>query len=224
METTYDCVIIANGNYPTHPVPLSILHTANYICCCDGAAQALMEHGIMPHAIVGDGDSLSDDFKAKHSDIIHIIDEQEYNDLTKATRFALNHLRASRPSTPSSDDGQACPTICYLGCTGRREDHTLGNISLLAYYMREFGIRPVMYTDHGFFMPFHGNGTFPSFPRQQISIFNLSCTRLSSERLKWQAYPAREMWQGTLNEAIGTSFTIQANGEYMLFQTYEPKF
>ena len=218
METTYDCVILANGDYPTNPHPLSILRTASYICCCDGAAQSLIERGIMPNAIVGDGDSLSPEFKAIHSGIIHIIEEQEYNDLTKATRFAIEHLNASRPSLREED-----LKICYLGCTGRREDHTLGNISLLAYYLREFRIQPTMYTDHGIFTPCYGTRTFPSFPHQQISIFNLNCANLSSEGLKWQAYPAKEMWQGTLNEALADTFTIHADGEYLVFQTYEPK-
>lgn len=220
MEKTYSCVIFANGDYPTHPIPLSILHSAPYICCCDGAAQVLVNHGIMPHAIVGDGDSLSTDFKEKHSDIIHIIEEQEYNDLTKATRFAINHLCTD---FPSSQDRQEDIRFCYLGCTGRREDHTLGNISLLSYYLREFHIQPTMYTDHGFFIPSQGTRTFSSFPRQQISIFNLNCTELSSENLKWKAYPAKEMWQGTLNEALADTFTIHADGEYLIFQTYEPK-
>lgn len=229
MEMIYDCVILANGDYPTHPIPLSILHSAPYICCCDGAAQSLIEHGIMPHAIIGDGDSLAPDFKEKHSDIIHIIEEQEYNDLTKATHFAINHLNANRhanamcANSHSPFPQQEEIKICYLGCTGRREDHTLGNISLLAYYMREFRIQPTMHTDHGIFTPSCGTRTFPSFPRQQVSIFNLNSTQLSSENLKWQAYPTKEMWQGTLNEALANTFTIHADGEYIIFQTYEGK-
>ncbi|MCH5176268.1 MAG: thiamine diphosphokinase [Prevotellaceae bacterium] len=223
METTYDCVILANGDYPTHPIPLSILHSATYICCCDGAAQTLIEHGIMPNAIIGDGDSLSPDFKERYADLIHIIEEQEYNDLTKATRFALSRLRANRHSLSTSTGKQEAEKICYLGCTGRREDHTLGNIALLSYYLREFHIQPTMYTDHGFFTPSRGDRTFSSFPHQQVSIFNLNCAKLSSENLKWQAYPAKEMWQGTLNEVIADTFTIYADREYLIFQTYEPK-
>lgn len=208
-----DAVILANGDYPTHNIPLSVLHTAPRLYCCDGAAQNLIGQGIMPHAIIGDGDSLSADFKEKYADIIHIVEEQDYNDLTKATRFAVQQLQRS----------SSTPTICYLGCTGRREDHTLGNISLLSYYHREFHVQPVMYTDYGVFIPAVGTRTFNSFPHQQISIFNINCTKLSSDNLKWQAYPAKEMWQGTLNEALATSFTIHADGEYLIFQTYDPK-
>lgn len=227
-----DAIVVADGDFPSHAFPLSLLqaslHPANMarplLCCCDGAGQKLVERGIMPDAIVGDGDSLSPDFKAKHSDIIHIVEEQEYNDLTKATRFVLNALRPdTRQPHDSHCDTPSPPTICYLACTGKREDHTMGNIFLMPYYLRTFGIQPLLLTDHGIFVPSHGDRTFSSFPQQQVSIFNLSCTRLSSEGLKWQAYPSKEMWQGTLNESLGTSFTIHADGEYMVFLTYEKK-
>ncbi|MBQ6964156.1 MAG: thiamine diphosphokinase [Bacteroidaceae bacterium] len=208
METTYDAVILAAGDYPTHPIALEVLRNTPYLICCDGATQDLIDHGIMPHAIVGDGDSLSDSMKEKYASIIHTIEEQEYNDLTKATRFAV---------------AQGFQQIAYLGCTGHREDHTLGNIALLAFYLRAFHIHPVMYTDHGFFTPAIGTHTFPSFPRQQVSIFRLSGTTLTSEGLRWNAYPYAELWQGTLNEANAQHFTIHSDGEYIIYQTYTAK-
>ncbi|MBQ3926716.1 MAG: thiamine diphosphokinase, partial [Bacteroidaceae bacterium] len=55
---SFDAVIVAAGDFPQHPLPLSILHDAPHIICCDGAAQTLISKGIIPHAIVGDGDSL----------------------------------------------------------------------------------------------------------------------------------------------------------------------
>lgn len=212
----YDAVILADGDFPTHPLPLSLLHAAPLLCCCDGAGQRLIEQGITPHAIVGDGDSLPTAFKEQYAHLLHIVSEQEYNDLTKTTRFVLQHL----PPSPSEAD---LPTIGYLACTGKREDHTLGNISLLAYYQREFRIQPVMYTDYGFFTPAIGTHTFRCFPRQQVSIFRLNATTLSSEGLRWQAYPYQEWWQGTLNEALSDTFTIHADGQYIIYQTYDPK-
>lgn len=86
---------------------------------------------MLPDAIVGDGDSLPQQFKDRYKDIIHYVAEQDYNDLTKATRFFLEHYRS--PSTKH-------PRICYIGCTGKREDHTLGNISLPTFYRQEFGV------------------------------------------------------------------------------------
>lgn len=215
MEKTYDAVILAAGDYPTHPIALAALTAAPFLCCCDGAARAAIDHGLMPHAIVGDGDSLPADLRQRHADIVHTVAEQEYNDLTKATRFVIQTL---------APQGQASPlSIAYLGCTGRREDHTLGNISLMAFYMREFHIRPTLYTNHGVLVPCQGTQTFRSFPGQQVSIFNLTATALASEGLKWGAYPYAEWWQGTLNESTGEGFTLRADGTFLVFQTYEAK-
>ncbi len=201
-------VILANGDFPTHAVPLGVLRQADFLCCCDGAAVEAVSHGLHPHAVIGDGDSLPAEFMEKYSGIFHRIAEQEDNDLTKATRFCI---------------AQGYNDITYVGATGKREDHTLGNIFLLPRYLVEFGIRPVMLTDHGPFRPAQGTATFNSFPRQQVSIFNMSCSEIRSEGLVWDSYAYSHLWQGTLNEAKAGEFTLHADGTYIVFQTYEPK-
>ncbi|MBQ7419109.1 MAG: thiamine diphosphokinase [Prevotella sp.] len=196
----FDVAILADGTFPTHAVPLKVLHETDRVVCCDGA----ITH--YPHAdiVIGDGDSVPSEY---HDRLIQI-DEQDDNDLTKATRYSI---------------AQGWRRIAYLGCTGKREDHTIGNISLLMRYFREYQVEGVMYTDHGFFVPVEGDRTFEVSPGQQVSIFNFGCTELSSEGLKWQCYPTTEWWQGTLNEALGTSFTIHANGYYLVFRTYSER-
>lgn len=203
----FDVVILANGTFPTHPLPLEVLHHARCVVCCDGAVVNY------PHAdvVIGDGDSVP----VLYHDRLIQIDEQEDNDLTKATRYCIKKL------SPLSSHLSPLK-IAYLGCTGKREDHTLGNISLLMRYLKEYQVEGVMYTDHGYFVAAQGDRSFESFPGQQVSIFNFGCTELSSEGLKWQCYPTTEWWQGTLNEALGTSFTIHANGYYLVFRTYFP--
>ena len=204
----YDCVILANGDFPTHRIPLEVLHGAKFLCCCDGAAQTAIEHGLQPDAIIGDGDSLSAEVREEYQDVLHVVSEQEDNDQTKATRYC-----ASRGFVD----------IAYIGATGKREDHTLGNIFLLPRYLSDFGIRPAMLTDNGSFMPCRGTTSFDSFPRQQVSIFNISCSGIKSEGLRWDSYAYRELWQGTLNEATGDSFTLHADGSYIVFRTYDKK-
>lgn len=139
----FDTVILCNGEFPTHPKALEILHNAKYLCCCDGAAEECLAHGICPDAIVGDGDSLPKELKERYADIVHIVKEQEFNDMTKATRFCKNRG----------------PRIAYLGATGKREDHTVGNIFLLPFYLEEEHVEPVMFTDHGVFIPAKGTRT-----------------------------------------------------------------
>lgn len=200
-----DCVILADGDFPTHEVPLSILKGCRYLCCCDHAAVEAMHRGYHVDAIVGDGDSLPEAFKAEHRDILHIVSEQDDNDMTKATRFCV---------------AKGFRNIDYLGCTGKREDHTLGNISLLLDYRKDFHINVRMLTDHGIFITGQGKQTFHTEPGQQISIFNKSCSRLVGEGLRWQLRPFDNLWQGTLNEALGDEITINGNDEYLIYFQY----
>ena len=209
----FHSVILAAGDFPTHVLPLRILRTANNLIVCDGSLKDLLEYEIEPTAVVGDGDSLSEELKQRYAHIYHPISEQEFNDLTKATLFARSHLKMDAST-------HTRPRFCYLGATGKREDHTLGNISLMLYYYRQLSIDPLMMTDYGWFVPASGTNTFSSFAGQQVSIFNASCKELSSEGLKWDIYPFAEIWQGTLNEALSTSFTIHADGDYLIYRTH----
>lgn len=204
----YDAVVLCAGDFPTHDIPLCVLRDAPYLCCCDGAAVQAVSYGLRPDAIVGDGDSLPDDFKRQYSGIIHLVSEQEYNDMTKATRHCIR--RGAR-------------RIAYVGATGKREDHTMGNISLLAYYLDSLSVQPVMLTDYGFFVPASGSRTFGSFARQQVSIFNVSSRSIVSEGLRWPSYAYSALWQGMLNEAEADTFTLRADGTYIVYRTYEPK-
>lgn len=207
-SNTFDAVILCDGDYPSHAIPLSILQHAKYLVCCDGAGMNHILHGGTPDAIVGDGDSLPEDFKRRYADILHIVNEQEDNDQTKATRFCI---------------AKGCRRIAYLGSTGKREDHALSNISLIMRYKRQFHLDVTMVTDNGYFTPAIGTQTFESFPRQQISIFNFGCQQLEGEGFRWNPYPYEELWQGSLNEAVGNEVTIHADGSYLLFRTFEPK-
>ena len=204
MNKQFDAVIVANGQFPTHEVPLSVLRSARHIVACDGAIVRLQQEGLVEACIVGDGDSVPPAYR----DRLVRIAEQEDNDLTKATRYCLT---------------QGWRTIAYLGCTGLREDHTLGNISLLMRYFRDMAIDAQMFTDHGCFTPAKGAKTFDSIGGQQVSIFNFGCTSMRSEGLRWNCYSFDEWWQGTLNEALVDTFTIHADGHYLVYQTYETK-
>jgi len=191
-----------------------ILRTAENLIVCDGALEDLLEYDIEPTAVVGDGDSLSEELKQRYAHIYHPISEQEFNDLTKATLFARSHLKMDAST-------HTRPRFCYLGATGKREDHTLGNISLMLYYYRQLAIDPVMVTDYGYFVAASGTMRFESFPGQQVSIFNATCKELSSNGLKWDIFPFSELWQGTLNEALSNEFTIQADGDYIIYRTHK---
>ena len=204
----FDAVILADGEFPTADIPLQILREAKFLCCCDGAAAKAIAQGFMPDAIVGDGDSLTPEFKTRYAAIIHMESEQDDNDLTKATRFCI---------------AKGFRHIAYLAATGKREDHTIGNIFLLPRYVQQFGITPEIYTDHGWFSVINGTTELPSFPGQQVSIFNITGKKVEGEGFTWPPYTYKELWQGTLNEAKSDRILLKTDGIMIVFRTYLAK-
>lgn len=200
-------VIIADGDFPSHPIPCALLRKAKFVACCDGAVNEYVLRGGVPNLIVGDGDSISEENREKFADIIVKIEDQETNDLTKT----INQLKQ-----------RGFVSIAILGATGKREDHTLGNISLLLEY-KSMGLDVRMMTDYGTFIPAEDICGFSSFYRQQISIFNFGATGMKADGLQYPISDFTSWWQGTLNQAEDDSFTIQAKGKYIVFLTHEKK-
>ena len=188
-------VILADGDFPRAPQSLAILKNAERIICCDGAAASLTGLGIIPDRIVGDLDSLPEKFKERFADRLLHVRDQETNDLTKAFNFCCS---------------SGYTNIVILGATGKREDHTLGNLSLLAEYAKKIPDISCV-TDYGVFRVISRPGTYPSHAGQQISIISLtSGAVVSSQNLK---YPLNQLelkywWQATLNEAESESFSL----------------
>lgn len=196
-----DCVLLANGNYPTHPFTRHYLNTLPVVCC-DGAANAFVAHGGKPIAIVGDTDSLSPTLRQEWAHCLHVVSEQDTNDLTKALHWA-------------TANGYRRPLI--LGATGKREDHTLGNIALLAHYAQQGFDLAGLLTDYGLFLPCIGQRSFDAPIGTRLSIFNFSATSLSSQGLCYPLYPLTALWQGTLNHSITSPFSIAGTGHYLLY-------
>ncbi len=197
-------VILANGEYPSAHIPTEILSNAAYVVCCDGAANEYIARGFTPDIIIGDGDSLNEDNSRRFASILHRITEQETNDQTKAVHFLLS---------------QKMYEIAIVGATGKREDHTLGNISLLIEYARA-GAQIRTYTEYGVFIPCKGKCSLHTRPGQQISIFNFTARRLTSQGLRYPIYGFDNWWQGTLNCSTCNKVEIDADGEYIIFVNY----
>lgn len=203
-DTTIEAVILANGDYPTATVPLEILHTAPFVVCCDGGANSYIEQGYTPDIIIGDGDSLRPEYASQYAHIVTKVSEQESNDQTKAVNYLL---------------AQGKRNIAIVGATGRREDHTIGNVSLLIEYARK-GVNVRTYTDYGVFIPCNGSTTLQTEAGQQMSIFSIGARIDRAEGLLYPIYNFTNWWQGTLNECTGTSVRIEAEGEFLIFLTY----
>ena len=200
-------VIVADGNFPSHEVPLGYLSEADIIVCCDGSAENTVNAGFIPDAIVGDMDSLSTDLARRFADRIHADNNQETNDLTKAVTWC---------SQKGYND------IVIVGATGKREDHTVGNISLLAEYCRYLNVR--MVTDTGIFLPFSRSCKIDTYPGQQASVFSINPeTEITSTGLRYPLVrkKLKNWWEATLNEAEGDQIELDfANGLVLVFLTF----
>lgn len=200
-------VVLANGQFPSRHELRQMLGATPMAVCCDGAALAYRSHfghldGI--GAVVGDGDSLPFGLRAELGNRLQLVAEQETNDLSKAMRWLAAH-------------GQR--RVAVLGATGRREDHTLGNISLLIDYMHQgFDVR--MFTDYGVFIPLSDTCNLSLQPGQQLSLFNFGATGLRSHGLAYPLHELTNWWQGTLNEVVSPHVVIEAQGDYLLFVNF----
>lgn len=164
-----------------------ILANAERVVACDGAANAYFAHfQKYPTLIVGDLDSFSCASSQSCSDALlrlRRIPEQETNDLAKAVMVCR-------------ENGWTNPVI--LGATGKRDDHTLGNI-VRAF---EFGLEIV--TDYGCFAPITGTAKFSVTPGSPISIFAPDpATRATSRGLQWPLDNVKflNLYCATLNRA-----------------------
>jgi len=201
-------VILANGSFPTHKIPLEILNKAETVICCDGSADILLTYGKTPDFIIGDMDSLSGENKTKFIDRIIHLERQSDNDLSKAILWAPQN---------------GVIEIQILGATGNREDHTIGNISLMLN--NRFDVALQMITDFGIFTMIQKETSFQSFKGQPVSIFSEdSSTKITSNNLKYPLTNTqlKHLYSGTLNKSITDQFSIDiSSGRVLVYQAFE---
>lgn len=191
-------VILANGEFPKSDALLGLLKNAEFLVACDGAMVHLESLSIVPSVIIGDLDSLPLKLKDKYKDRIVQIKEQASNDLSKAFYHCI---------------ALGFEDFMILGSTGKREDHTIANISLLfeyANHCRDLCIR----SDFGEFRIYSLPCKVPTSKGQQISLFSLNPeAKITSKYLKYPLIDLElKLWaSGTLNEAEGEFFTLCAD-------------
>lgn len=201
-------VIVADGSFPVHDIPMSYLKKAARIICCDGSTENLLKAGFLPLAIVGDMDSLASDIADRYKDRIFRDESQETNDLTKAVNWCKE---------------RGYTDLIIVGGTGKREDHTIGNISLLTEYAADTKV--IMVTDTGILLPLLQSSDVTSFTGQQVSIFTTDPEmEISSRGLRYPLIKTkmRNWWVATLNEATGNNFSLEFNdGPLIVYLKYK---
>jgi len=202
MKADRKVVILANGLFPSAQQGRDLLNEARLLICCDGAADKLIAKGMVPHVIIGDMDSVSNKVREQYASILILSDDQESNDLTKAVHYCIE---------------KGYPSVSILGATGLREDHTLGNISLMMEYYPRIEVQII--SDFGVFFLAHSGEQVPSFVGEKISFFSIdNRVRVSSTGLK---YPLNDLqlsnwYRASLNEATANHFILDFESDLPL--------
>lgn len=195
-------VIIGNGDFPKKEYPLYLLSRADYIVCCDGALDRYLrytrDHSMtrLPDAVIGDMDSISASSRKKYAHLAVKVNDQETNDQTKAFDYVIRTFKD-------------VSEIIFLAATGKREDHTLGNMSLLMEYARRddvkaSGIHIEMVSDYSTIIPVTDSTELDCGQGRSISIISPdSSLRIRSEGLQWPTDNVifDNWWKATLNRA-----------------------
>jgi thiamine pyrophosphokinase len=189
-------VILAAGNFPRKgSTAWKTLAGAARVVACDSAADAYRRaFGRSPDVVVGDCDSV----KLSHPNLVRI-PEQDTNDLAKAVRYCR---------------GRGWCRLVIVGATGKREDHTLGNLCRAL----EEGIAVV--ADRGVFHPVSEAKTIRARKGAGVSVFApRRSTRMTSRGLEWPLDGVRfdNLYCATLNRATAARICVTTTRKVFVY-------
>lgn len=205
-----NAVIICNGEFPVKEYPRYIIRNADVTVCCDGAFDKYMKAGEsifgkekLPDVVIGDLDSISSVKREKYSRLIVHDADQETNDQTKAFRYVMENF----PEVTG---------IHIIGATGLRTDHTIGNVSLLMEYARDYsldsrGISVDIISDRETIIPVTDTIELQCGEGRSISVFSPDSTlKIHSEGLVWPLDNVvfDNWWKATLNRAANDTIRL----------------
>lgn len=191
-------VIIGGGEFPRKPYPRELIRRADIIVCCDGnALKAFLRNrksifgddSREPDAIVGDMDSMGPGMAKEYARLMVKVEEQDDNDQTKALHYVLSHF-------PETD------TVHFIAATGKREDHTIGNLGLLMEYARHCNLAIDMVSDYSTAFAITDSCELFLGKGRRISIFSPdNSLKIKSRGLVWPTDNVvfDNWWPATLN-------------------------
>ncbi len=202
MSEVKDIAIVADGEFPSGEYAGRRLSEAEKVICCDGAVVKYLawSEDTAPDAIVGDMDTLSPELKEKFAQIIVKYDEQDYDDLAKAVRYATS-------AYPKLE------RVSILGAGGGAEDFTIGNYGLLMEFAQMYpGVRFEAVSDHTVAFSLTDSSSFPCTKGRTVSVFSPDPTlRLVSEGLEWPLDDVcfDNWWKGIRNRVTSETVTLR---------------
>lgn len=209
-------VILAAGDFPSKGSEGErLLKAADVVVACDSAALDYKRRfRRWPTVTLGDLDSLAlycscpQEQPLPPPNLLHFPD-QETNDLSKALAYVT-----SLSSVASAKEG-----LTIVGATGKREDHTIGNV----YRALEAGVRIV--SDYGEFIPVKGTCRVRAWKNQGVSIFAPDpATKMTSKGLVWNLDGVKfsNPYCATLNRAAAETIVVTSDRPAYLYLERNP--
>lgn len=128
-------IIVSGGKKPSRSLFDKLCAEDTYLIAVDKGAEFFREEQIVPHLLVGDFDSIAEETLQFFQDKTVIKSYDAVKDFTD-TEAALHEALLL-----------GMKEIDFLGCTGSRLDHFVGNLALLDQSLKA-GIKANMYDDH----------------------------------------------------------------------------
>ena len=195
-------IVIANGSFPSHPIAKNYLNKSGTIICTDGAADKLIGSGRNPDIIIGDFDSTSIKGKDRIGKWIETRDQNK-TDLEKTFEWCImNNIKK----------------IVLLGSSGKREDHTIGNLFTLAKYHDE--IQCEIITNHAKIICVSGENYIFADTNQNISIIATEpIERITLDGLQYNIKNESLLpsTRAISNKAISDKFYLESTGKVLVF-------
>ena len=192
--------IIANGEKPQHPEVMAALRQCDACVCCD----CLPPEGAPPLLqVVGDMDTLCDMLPADLVTDCH--EDQETNDLTKAMRWVQAH-------EPEAE-------MAFFAVTGKREDHTLANLALIA----ASGKSTQVFTESGRFdVLIAGETTLDVLSQTPISFLSFVPQRITARGVVWpvEQLLLESLWRATLNRTSASQVDVTCEAPLLVYRPW----
>jgi thiamine pyrophosphokinase len=202
-------LIIANGEPPQKKRVVLLAKRAGTVICADGGANTALKMGILPDAIVGDFDSIHGEALVKFRRVAMYEDRNDQTtDLEKAIAWAIeSHF----------------DHITVVGASGKRLDHTVGNLGVLRKFYPDAIITLV--DDNGELCYVGREYSFDAEKGDVVSLLPLNrCEGVSTHGLK---YPLEGenlelgVREGTSNVVVSSPVSIKVKkGHLLLFKLF----
>jgi len=200
-------IIFANGNLPYPERARTLIHPDDFILCADGGTRHALALGLNPNVIVGDMDSLPENYSPSTFNGEFVLFPKDKNETD--LELAINHAITLSPHQ-----------ILILAALGGRMDQTLANIALLSnLQLATFDVRLTDGVEEIFFCRDQAKVEGRSGDIVSLIPWQGEVTGVFTENLRWHLhhetlYP--EKTRGISNEMTADVATVSIKSGLLL--------